>query len=144
MKKSYCPESYESMGKNFVDGKTVRRDTSANIFESMLLHPAFQDLSERERLLYVIVKAQRYGKRKPGRDFKDVPELQDENHFYLGWHDVQKYGIYTDASQSNFYRNMNSLQEHGFIKKHSSGKPHHRRNIWEFSDKWQSWKKENP
>ena len=76
-KKPYQPKSFESTG--------ISNDTSSNIYESMLLAPAFQDLSKNQRLLYVCMKAQYYGKRKPGKDNPEIESLQGDDLFYFNF-----------------------------------------------------------
>ena len=66
-RKRYMPRFFESTG--------ITNDTSANIYESMLNSAAFQDLTKNQRLLYMYMKAQYYGKRKPGKDFPDEERL---------------------------------------------------------------------
>lgn len=59
-KGKYVPKLFESTG--------VSHDTSANIYGSMLESPAFKDLSKNQRLLYIYMKKQYYGTKKPGKD----------------------------------------------------------------------------
>lgn len=83
-KHKYTAKAFESKGNTFIDDNgTKRADTSANIYESMLLSKAYKDLKTRQQQLYTICKAQYYGKRKPGNDFKDIEQLQDATMFYL-------------------------------------------------------------
>ena len=51
-RKKYIPKRFESKGEKFIDenGK-LRADTSANIYESLLLSDSFRDLSDRQKML---------------------------------------------------------------------------------------------
>ena len=138
-KQTYQPKPFESTGSHFTNPTTnkIQADTSANIYESMLLHPSYQSLTHDQRLLYVICKAQYYGKRKPTKDY---PELdQDDNeYFYLNWALVQQYGIYKPSMRSNFHKDMKALCEAGFIEIRISGRYHRTKTVYHFSDKWWS------
>ena len=138
-KKQYRPCGYESAGGRIDREGKKRTDVSAPIFESMVLSGAFQDLTDRQRMLYVICKMQRYGKRKPSFDYKDVEEYRSEACFYLNWRDVLQYGIYKETCSANFYKDMKALIDHGLIMRIASGKSAHRNTVYEYSDKWQAW-----
>ena len=107
-RKKYKPKDFESTG--------VSNDTSANIYESMLQSTAWKDLKPRERQLYIYCKAQYYGKRKPAKDFPDIPQVQSEECFYLNLSLVVSYGIYTRNGNKEFYQDMKKLEEHGYEK----------------------------
>ena len=131
-KRKYKPKPFESTGQS--------NDTSANIYESMLLSPAFKDLTKNQRLLYVYMKAQYYGKRKPGRDFTDIEALQDDKLFYFNFALAKKYGLYSsDGSKGRFYDDITALEDHGFITTLVNGKSNHRRSIYRYSTDWQEW-----
>ena len=139
-KKKYAPRAFESLGAKFIDSDGRKRtDTSANIFESMLLSPAWKSLNSKQQVLYLVCKAQFYGKRKPGRDFPDVETFQTDEAFYLNWGSVQKYGLYKPTMSKNFYADMRALIDRGFIILLSSGKSHHQKNIYRFGARWREW-----
>lgn len=106
-KKQYIPKSFESTGEP--------RDTSANIYESMLCSAAYQDLTKNQRLLYVYMKAQYYGKRKPGRDNLDIESLQGDDLFYFNPALAVKYGLYASGSRWQFYADIKAVEDHGFF-----------------------------
>lgn len=137
-KTKYKPKSFESIGQKFKDeNNTIRTDTTANIYESMLLSPAFQDLKHRQRNLYVVCKAQYYGHRKPKQDNPDVEQLQNDCLFYLNWYEVMKYGIYTKTMKKEFYGDLKALEQHGFIDiVVRGGKNGKTKSIYKYSDKW--------
>ena len=140
-KTKYTPKAFESRGETFIDenGK-ARTDTSANIYESMLLSKAFMDLTSKQQILYIYCKSQYYGHRKPEKDWPDMENLQGADKFYLNWAAVKKYGLYKESMHSNFYRDMKVLCEHGFIKNISSGASQRKKSIYKFSSDWQTWK----
>ena len=142
-KRTYTPKAFESMGEHYTDQTGKRKaDTSANIYESMMTSPAFLDLNMRLRNLYLVCKAQHYGKRKPGKDFPEIEDFQGADIFYLNWGTVLKYGIYKESMHGNFYSDMKTLMEHGFIKRISSGKSHRTKSIYQFSGDWKTWRAE--
>ena len=123
-KKTYRPKSFESFGKS--------NDTSANLYESMLLSAAFMDLTPKQRLLYVYMKAQYYGKRKPGKDNPDIENLQGDDLFYFPRTLAEKYNLYTRSNNRQFYNDIKAIEEHGFIKTISSGKATKTKSIYKF------------
>lgn len=131
-KKTYKPKRFESTG--------VSNDTSANIYESMLLSPAFMDLNSRTRTLYLYMKAQYYGKRKPGKDFPDIEQVQSDECFYFNMSVAVKYKLYSVNNHTQFYNDIKILENHGFIKTISNGKATRSKSIYRFSDEWQEWK----
>ena len=129
-RKKYKPKSFESTG--------LSSDTSANIFNSMLIHPAFMALKTRQKLLYIYCKNQYYGKRKPKADFPDIESLQSDECFYMNLGLAVDYGLYTRTGRKEFYSDLKSLCEAGFIECVSSGRSTKSRSIYRFSDKWKN------
>lgn len=126
------PKSFESTG--------VANDTHARIFESMLLSPAFMDLSKNQRLLYVYMKAQYFGKRKPGEDFKEIGILQEPELFYFSKTTAESYSLYARGSHMQFYNDVKALETHGFIKTVSNGSSTKKKSIYKFVGDWKQWK----
>lgn len=128
-------------------------DSAAQIMYSMLISDAFQDLTARQRMLYVYSKAQFYGARsRPCDDFKEIPEFQEwqgRKYFYLNrklMSDI--YGLYEKGSRK-LYADIDALIGHGFIERYSQGgnvkqddgyHGNHMRSIYFYSDKWKDWK----
>ena len=130
-RKRYAPQPYESARGT--------GDTCAQIYESMLTHPAFLDLTYRQRFLYVVCKAQLYGKRKP-RDtegYKEIPELCGETVFFFGSDDAARYGLSTESNHRDFYRDMRALINAGFIEKLVDGSRGRGRAVYRLSSRWQ-------
>ena len=137
-KKTYKPRSFESKGEKYLNQRNkLVADTSANIYESMLTSAAFKSLLPRQKILYVYCKAQYYGKRKPAKDYKE--EYQEESCFYMNWGKALDYGLYTEKSHSNFYKDMQELEQKGFIKKLKSGQAHKEKNVYQFCAEWQKY-----
>jgi hypothetical protein len=132
-RRKYKPKDFESTG--------VSNDTSANIYESMLQSPAWKDLKPRERQLYLYCKSQYYGKRKPSKDYPDIEAFQSAECFYLNLASVVNYGIYKRSGNKEFYSDMKTLAEHGFIEVVSSGRYTKTKSIYKYSSKWKNWKK---
>ena len=138
--RKYNAAQFESIGEVFVDNRgKKRKDTSANIYESMMHSPAFQSLNARQRMLYVYCKAQYYGKRKPERDFPDIEEMSGASCFYLNWAAVIKYGLYSKTDSSTFYKDMRVLCDRGLIEQIASGKVHHKKSVYKYSLKWRQY-----
>lgn len=130
-KKPYIPKAFESTG--------VSNDTSANVYGSMLESPAFKDLSKNQRLLYIYMKKQYYGARKPGQDFPDMEQLQGDDLFYFNLALAEKYGLYSRSNDRQFYADIRAIEQHGFIKTVSSGKATKSRSIYKFTGDWKEW-----
>lgn len=131
-KSKYKPKDFESTGE--------RSDTCAQIFESMLNSPAWRDLKPRQQLLYVYVKAQFYGKRKPKHDYPDNPAFQSDECFYMNLGAAVKYDLYKRSGNKEFYKDMRELCEHGFIKCVSNGRYTKKKSIYRYSADWKGWK----
>ena len=127
-KKPYEPKPYESM-------KTDRRETFANVYHSMLISPAFMDLSPRAKTLYLYCKAQTYQKAKDERNLRNDEFTMNQGK----WKD--KYHLYTNAN--SFYADMNSLISHGFVDCVECGAIARKKSIYRLSVRWQFWGTDN-
>ena len=129
-KNKYIPKSFEST--------RVPSDTSANIYVSMVESPAWQDLTKGQQLLYLYCKLQYYGEKSSQLDEKkDNPEVFTMNRYK--W--CTKYKIYTTSNSGQFYKDMEALIQHGFIKCIKCGAVARRKNVYQYSDKWKIWGK---
>lgn len=140
-RKNWTARPFESLGERFTDPVTgaVRKDTSANIYESMLLSAAYKDLTTRQKQLYLICKSQFYGHRKPSQDFPDLELVAANDCFYLNLGAVVRYGLYTRNMRGKFYADMKALEEHGFIKTVSSGRATKTKSIYKLTPDWKYW-----
>ena len=140
-KSKFEPEPFESAGGYYLKSGKVRKDTSANIYESMLRSEAFMTLTSRQKVLYLYCKAQFFGKRKPGKDHPEVDEFQGDEAFYLNLKmAVDEYGLYPEGSAKNFYQDMAALIDHGLIVRISSGFRRREKSVYRFSTAWKEWK----
>ena len=123
-KPPYRKKPFESTG--------ARSDTSANIYMSMMLSPAWLDLTANQQRLYLYCKAQYYAeKKKPDGDPLCFTMNQGK------W--AGRYGLYKRNNAAGFARDMAGLIEHGFIACISCGAATRSKSIYRFSDKWQRW-----
>lgn len=133
----YKPRSYESAG-----GKNGRNDTYAAVYNSMLFHPAFKSLKNRQKVLYLYIKDQYIGHKKPRVDFPDIPDLQGDDLFYFPLTAGVEAGIYTQNMQRELYGDIKALEDHGLIRIVFNGKPTKQKSIYGYSNKWQTWEEE--
>lgn len=142
MKKERSFESAPSFLPNRADGQ-ITTDTSANIYQSMLLSPAWHNLTGKQKELYYVCKAQYYGEKKTAEEHRTAKEKIDgvfpsvEARFTMNqskWRDF--YGLYTTATQRYFYKDMQALIDNGFIKELESGKTSGTKSIYEYSEEW--------
>lgn len=118
----YQKKPFESSG--------ISSDTSANIFQSMLVSAAWKTLTDRQRTLYLYMKAQYYHQKKHP---ENNPEM-----FYFNralYQDV--YGLYPSPKQ--FVRDRDALIEKGFIVVIEDGSYTRTKTIYKYSDKWQKF-----
>lgn len=135
--RQYNPKPFEAVSKT--QGSRFKTeqgedmsDTFMRLYESMLLSPAYQALSYREKQLYTYCKAQYYGKRKPKLDADKEDEL-----FYFSRKDAVRYGWCKQNDTGKLYEGMKILERFGFIEKVVSGKASHQKNIYRYSNRWQ-------
>lgn len=137
----YKPRPFESQGEKFKDDKgKIRNDSSANIFESMLLHKAFKTLKTRQKLLYVYCKSQYFGHRKPQQDNPNLEQAKGAEKFYFWFQLGVDYGLYAPSMQKEFYQDMEALEAHGLIKTVAQGHYPYTRTIYELDSRWRTWK----
>jgi hypothetical protein len=123
-KKTYQKKNYES--------DCSSSDTSANIYHSMLMSEAWNKLSSKQRVLYLVCKDRLYAQKT-----KYSPDPNDQTKFYLNralW--LKDYELYPPSNEAGFYKDMGALIEYGFIKCIESGATSRTKNIYQYSDKW--------
>ena len=124
-KKPYIPKSFEASG--------INGDVSANLYNSMILSPAWLDLTAQQKVLYLTCKLQLYGeKRKPIKD--------DELTFTMNkgkWSD--KYNLYDANNGRGFRRDLAALIEHGFVACVTCGAITRTKSIYRFSNMWRHY-----
>lgn len=131
--KKYQPKPFESDGNP--------SDTSANIYMSMLMSYAWQQLSKNAQVLYIYCKSQYYAeKRKPKTEHKVLTEQEQRQCFTMNKSKWQKlYKIY-NSDNGQFNRDMKQLIDFGFVELVEGGKNVRKKNIYMLSDKWKSAK----
>lgn len=130
--KKYNPRNFESdpslIGRNY--------DTSANVYHSMLLSPAWKDLTSKQRDLYYVCKDQMYAQKH--RPKEDEENGISKTAFYMNryiW--GEQYELYSlGSNEAAFYRDMAALIEHGFIRCVASGRSRKTKSIYDYSDRW--------
>lgn len=139
--------SFESTLKIKRGGKLMS-DTYARITDSLLLSEAFQDLKPHIQMLYIFMREQEIGKRKPNRDFDETSSVweavRSEQCFYFPWHTAKSYSNRYKGNSSRLYKDIDVLIEHGFIEKTMSGRATRDNSVYKYSDKWQQWRKLPP
>lgn len=121
----YEKKLFESTGKSC--------DTSANIYETMMVSSAWVDLSPTQKVLYLTCKSQYY-------DLKKKPN-ENRMQFYMNqslW--LHKYKLYNDKNFRGFYRDMKALIDHGFITCAENGKSTRTKSVYSFNNRWPEWK----
>ena len=147
-RKKYTPKKFESDGSP--------SDTSANIYVSMIHSRAWNELTARQKTLYLYCKIQYYDeKRKPVKyEDRNKPksltksEYPEHNRTWFTlnqfkWY--EKYRLYTN--KNSFYTDIEALIMHGFIFCVECGsytivendKTTYASTIYAFSDKWQKY-----
>lgn len=133
-KQKYKPKAFESTG--------ISSDTSANIYMSMLLSCAWNNLTKNQQILYLYCKAQYYAeKRKPKTMVIELKEDKRNLCFTMNkakW--CSTYGLYKNGGQGRFKKDMQALINNGFIKEIENGKTSRTKNIYQFSSEWQNKK----
>ena len=85
------------------------------------------------------MKSQYYGKRKPGKDFPDIEQLQGNELFYFNQSLAVNYGLYSRDNHKQFYSDIKAIEKHGFIKTVSSGAATKSKSIYRFVGDWKMW-----
>lgn len=134
-KQPYQKKSFESTG--------VSSDTSANIYMSMLLSPAWKELTAQQKTLYLYCKAQFYGEKRRGEFVKVWPSLKDQPLDMLFTMNKSKwcslYGLYSDNNQGGFIRDMTALIEKGFVSCAACGAEGRKKTVYQYSSMWQKY-----
>jgi len=121
-KMRYEKKAFESTGSS--------SDTSANIYESMLLSDAWFALTAAQKALYLVCKSQFYSQ-------KDHPN-SNSTQFYMNrakW--LTKYRLYNKGNEKGFYRDMEVLIASGFVACFECGAATRTRSVYQLSEKWQ-------
>lgn len=134
----------ESKDHEYIYNNKKQVDTTTNVCYSMLISPAFIDLSARQRMLYIYAKTQYFGARsRPRNDYKEIEEYQEDGgrkYFYLNHYLLSEvFGLYPKSNTRDLYRDIQKLCENGFIEQVANGRANQKRSIYRYSDKWKKW-----
>ena len=125
---SYMPKPFESTIGS-------KKDTSANIYMSMLKSNAFMSLTSSQKVLYLYCKSQQYGMPTNERAKSElIDKLEDFTVSEYKWKETFK--LYSKANRSKFYKDMNKLIEVGLIDCVRPGQSSRTKNIYKFSSRW--------
>lgn len=138
-KKRFTPKNFESKSKSC--------DVSANIYMSMLMSYAWQDLTSRQKSLYLCCKAQYYSLSNNKTGFDE--EFRNNRDYFVFpqhlWFKNSKKAKTPDGSAKNynlygnkrsFYYDMGVLIDHGFIDCVKCGADLRKKTLYRFSDRW--------
>ncbi len=105
-------ESYQTTRTITRNGKLVS-DTYTPITDSVLLSEAFQDLKPHEQILYIAMRSQEYGKRKPCRDYKEGSmeweQVRSDKCFYFPRSMAERYCKRYVKNQNRLYKDVRVL-----------------------------------
>lgn len=118
------------------ESSNPKNDTTANISKTMRMNPVFKGLTKNQRLLYVYLKGEQFGSRKPVQDFPEVSAYQTAACFYFSLGQAIEYGLYTESNKGQYYADMTALEEKGFIRCLSKGRKGRSRSIYLFINEW--------
>ncbi len=109
------------------DSGNEQTDTTIQIMYSMIISPAFKDLTARQRMLYVYAKSQFFGAlSRPANDFKDeygntlekFQQYQGRECFYLNHKLMSEvFGLYPKTNHRDLYFDIEALIQRGFIER---------------------------
>lgn len=142
-KSEYKPREFESeldFAPKQKNGK--KKDTSSNIYYSMLMSNAWHELTLKQKELYLYCKLQYLGQRL-NRDELETEKEADEGNTNISYRFTfnkglwcELYGLYSENGKRHFYDDMQVLIDKGFIRLVASGQNTRTKNIYEFSNKW--------
>lgn len=142
-KRTFPTKLYATAGKYEVNG-SLREDTFAQIYESVLRGGAFQSLAPRVQMLYVYTRMQEVGKRKPNRELKNTPVeelVKSEDCFFFPLNVAAQYTNRYNSKPSSLYKDMRTLEKYGFIDIVVSGKNTRTKSVYRYSDRWKQYGK---
>lgn len=150
-KTAYKPNAYEDFETTgyvqdkhhyFVDiNGNKRSDSMIGITTSMFVHPAFLDLTNTQKMLYITAKYQY-------RNAPDRPCDHNDNDLYKGKDGKQYiylnlklatevFRIYGEKNKATFYKDIKALIAHGFIV--PVQRENNQRTIYKLSEEWKHY-----
>lgn len=123
-KKKQKAEKYETIPN--AKGSSV----FARLYATMLTHPRWIGLSDRQKILFAYMKLQEYG----GKGNR--PDENDTEKFYFNWALASKtYHLYK-KNKTGFYSDIKALDEAGFIDILENGRSSRTKSVYKYSDRW--------
>lgn len=137
----------------FVNDKgNEQTETTTQIMYSMLISPAFKDLTTRQRMLYIYAKSQFFGAvSRPSDDFKGEDgkplekfrRYEGKECFYLNHKLMSEvFELYPKTNHRDLYFDIEALVQRGFIERvtgverKQTTETNHMRNIYKYSERW--------
>lgn len=133
----------------YTSGGKPHRDTFAPVYMSILLSPAYQDLTLRQRNLLICMYEELYAQHnkpcatweKQGHD----PESNPYSHTDIYFPCERAAEYYSGYSKRKaFSDDRGELERHGFIQTVSKGKKTRTLSVYRFSSAWKTWNNEPP
>lgn len=133
---------YIKNGKHYfmpILGDTERVDSPITLTMAMLSHPAFKDLTPKQRLLYMYAKSQykamvdRTKFEEDYPQFKGKPEYIYLNHKLM----IDVFEMYPKSSARLLYKDITALTEHGFLQPVLDES--NQRKVYKLIAEWQNW-----
>lgn len=124
--KRYEPKEFES-------AKHGKAEPFSSVYLSMFQSEAWRGLTAKQRDLYYHCKLQLHA------DSKSFPKEERLRGCFTfnryKW--LTEYGLYTEANQRGFYRDMDNLILRGFVDCIRQGQRTKEKNLYRMSDRWQ-------
>ena len=111
----------------------AKSDTSANIYMSMLMSPAWMDLTPKQQQLYVYCKAQKYAEKRKSHGDESFTMNRSK------WCNL--YGLYASNNARGFYRDMEALIMHGLVDCVECGANTRTKSVYKLSSRWHDYGK---
>ena len=108
------------------------------LYNSMLEHPAWKDLTPQAQALYTYCVRNSHGEATRD-DARRTGGRGDVRLFYMSRGDSVAFGLYSPTDTRGLSRDLDSLISHGFIDMLWSGKPTRSRNLYRLSGRWKTW-----
>ncbi len=105
-------------------------DSFARLYKSMLLSPAFQDLTPKQQITLLYCNVSLWS----------GPFDESSGQFYMNkglWCDT--YNLFSSNSNAKFCACMAELIEHGFIDCIGNGYSTKEKSLYRFSTRWKAW-----
>lgn len=120
---TYNPKTFETK---------ENKKLSSTLFATMLESPAYMDLSDKATRIYTYMKLQLYGVKQEHKPKGDEKLFVFNKAMY-----TQVYHLCSNWEQFALY--SHELVGHGFIEEVENGHTTRTKNVYRYSNKWQTW-----